>query len=49
MLEELSQDNNVTFITFRENYAHFLSLSKKLGKSIEGFIKNKRLQMIECF
>lgn len=49
MLSELSRQQQVTFITFRENYAHFLSLSKKLGKSIEGYIKNKQLTYIECF
>lgn len=49
MLSELARQQPVTFIAFRENYAHFLSLSKKLGKSIEGYIKNKQLTYIECF
>jgi hypothetical protein len=49
LLSELAKQQPVTFIAFRENYAHFLSLSKKLGKSIEGYIKNKQLTYIECF
>ena len=49
MLSELAREKAVTLISFRENYAHFLSLSKKLGKSIEGYIKNKQLTYIECF
>jgi hypothetical protein len=49
MLHLLAQEQPVTFIAFRENYAHFLSLSKKLGKSIEGYLKTKQLTYIECF
>ena len=49
LLRALSQDQKVTFIALRENYAHFVALSKKVGKSIEGFLKNKQLTYIECF
>jgi hypothetical protein len=49
MLEELARERKVTFVGFRENYAHFLSLSKKMGKSIEGYLKSKQLTYIECF
>ncbi len=49
LLDALAQQKPVTFITFRENYAHFLSLSKKIGKSIEGYLKSKQLTYIECF
>lgn len=49
LLHALGQEKKVTFITFRENYAHFLALSKKVGKSIEGYLKSKQLTYIECF
>lgn len=49
LLDALGQQKKVTFIAFRENYAHFLALSKRIGKSIEGYLKNKQLTYIECF
>ena len=35
LLDALSKGDDVTFLGTRENYAHFLALSKKMGKSIE--------------
>lgn len=49
MLDALAKEKKITFVAVRENYAHYLSLSKKLGKSIEGYLKNKQLTYIECF
>lgn len=35
MLDALMQGTDVTFLAIRENYAHYLSISKKMGKSLE--------------
>ena len=34
MLDALLKGRDITFLGIRENYAHFLALSKKMGKSI---------------
>lgn len=44
MLDALLLAKDVTFLAIRENYAHYLSLSKKMGKSIEEFGKNGTLK-----
>jgi hypothetical protein len=31
----LIKGGDVTFLAVRENYAHYLAISKKMGKSIE--------------
>lgn len=49
MFHELENNAKVSLIAFRENYAHYLSLSKKLGKSIETYLKSKQLKYYECF
>ena len=50
MLQQyLTEGKATTFVAWRENYAHYLSLSKKLSKSIEPFLKSGTLQYIECF
>lgn len=35
MMDALLKGQDVTFVGVRENYAHFLALSKKMGKSLE--------------
>ena len=49
LLRSLALGRKTLFITFRENYAHYLALSKKIGKSLEGFLKSKQLAYLECF
>lgn len=48
VLEALKNNKKVVFIAFRENYAHYLSLSKKLGMSIEGHL-GKNITYVESF
>jgi len=49
MLRELTAGKKITFLAFRENYAHYTALSKRVGKSLEGFVKNNSLLYYECF
>jgi hypothetical protein len=45
----LKNKKKVIFVAFKNNYAHYLSASKKLGLSIELNIKNENLVYIDCF
>ena len=47
-MDSLGLGRPVVFITLRENYAHYLSLSKKLGGSLEQYL-NKGLTYYEAF
>lgn len=43
MLDRLINGHHLTFLALRENYAHYLAISKKLGKSLETFLKSEQL------
>jgi archaellum biogenesis ATPase FlaH len=45
----LKNKNKVVFVAFKNNYAHYLNVSKKLGFSIEMNIKNDNLVYIDAF
>lgn len=49
MMDALLKGQDVTFVGVRENYAHFLALSKKMGKSIEEYGKSGKLKYYEAF
>ena len=49
MLDRLTNGYHVTFLALRENYAHYNAISKKLGKSLETFLKSEQLDYYECF
>lgn len=49
LLDYLLKGKEVTFVAVRENYAHFLALSRKMGKSIEEFGKSGKLLYYEAF
>jgi len=48
VMDALALGKPVVFIALRENYAHYLSLSKKLGGSFEQYL-NKGLTYYEAF
>lgn len=49
LIRILLQGTKAIFIVFRENYAHYASLAKKMGNPIDPFLKSGQLTYIECF
>lgn len=48
IMDALVNNKPVVFVALRENYAHYLSLSKKIGGSFEQYL-NKGLTYYEAF
>ena len=49
LVDRLASGNHVSFLALRENYAHYLALAKKIGKSFEASLKSEQMVYLECF
>ena len=49
LVDSLKGNKKVVLLVFRENFAHYSALAKKLGANLEQFVSNDQLKHVECF